>query len=377
MEQHLEDRKAIPPLIIGEPITAKVHQLKSIQLLRGVAALAVMAYHLSLYAEQRYKVPFAGGIFAKGYLGVDLFFIISGFIITYTAFPIRKRNPPLSSYIRKRLVRIYPTYWALLFAFYLVCKVCYGGLPPADRSPFDWVAAFFLLPMHLPIIPVSWSLSHELYFYTLVALLLITKKLWPIPALVIVATLYTLFTKQSSEPILYFLFSPFNIEFLGGVGVYMIYRKDSLSPALSWIVLAVSMGWLFNSTVDITNNELSRLLAYGIPFIGIVIALVSLERRHKIRIPDVSIRLGDASYILYLLHPVALAILYRIAEVRPTLSYLTFLSMGVGVIVATMMASIIIHYYFEKPLIERLNTTTLLRQYTTASASPRERYSTE
>src|SRR5688572_27360115 len=120
--------------------------LYSLQLLRFIAAMLVLLFHLRLDPS--------------GYKGVDVFFVISGFVMYYSAYLLKK--PKAYVFIINRLTKIFLLYWiALIFLFFV--------------QPFNidknFLKTFLLIPGHHSVIGVSWSLSYELYFYFIFALL--------------------------------------------------------------------------------------------------------------------------------------------------------------------------------------------------------------
>ncbi len=345
------DRSFIP----AKPSTAS-QPLLILQLLRGVAALLVVAYHLSLFFENHFKQTNSiSRFFGHGYAGVDLFFVISGFVITYATFPADKKSPSLPDYWRKRFIRVFPIYWLLLLTFWVACRLSYGGLPPVERHQFDWVSAFFLLPGHQPIIPVSWSLSHELYFYALISLLLYSRRLWFIIALVVGGTLYHVLVSQPFTPIFGFLFNAYNLEFLGGVVACLLYRAGPFRPSVYWSILLASGVWLAAGPATTDGNQAGRFVLYGLASIGLIIALTGLEANRQIGFSTIFTKLGDASYIIYLLHPSALAFVYKFVENRPAFPVWAFVGVSIALPIAVAIISIVIHEFLEKPLLRKLN----------------------
>ncbi len=341
---------------VSKQSVVSVHQLNSIQLLRGVAAILVVAYHLSLFSGEHYKqVKLISQLFGYGYAGVDLFFVISGFVITYSTFPKNRKPPVLLKYISKRLIRIFPIYWVMVLIFWTACKLAYGAVPQADRSVVDWLMAFFLVPTHLPIIPVSWSLSYELVFYFLIGLILYARNLWVVLIVIVGGTLYQLVNTQPVKPIFWFIFNAYNLEFLGGVGVALLHRAKPFPKTVYWLLLLMSIGWLFVGPAANAGNPASRLLLFGVSSIGLLIALTGLENSRQIRVGGTYTKLGDASYIIYLLHPSALVILYKFFEGHPALPFWAFGCACILLLIGVSQVSIFIHYSLEKPVLDRLN----------------------
>src|SRR3954471_22825547 len=118
---------------------AMSQQIRSLQALRGVACLAVVALHMSGY--ERLVAPhrhLTGWTPTFGWAGVDLFFVLSGFIITWTQDKMLGQPAAVGSYLVRRLWRIYPLYWAC-WAFAAAVHIYLGGLPTDGRDCItDW-----------------------------------------------------------------------------------------------------------------------------------------------------------------------------------------------------------------------------------------------
>ena len=158
---------------------------KSIQGCRAVAALLVVLYHLGsaiasikYFGATQFRVPFLFGD-----SGVEFFFVLSGFIITWAHFDEFGRPAELLKFMRKRIVRIYPTYWIIFGVAY-----CLALCVPTLRSavPHDFLTLFkslVLLPQDpsdvggtgAPVLIVAWSLQYEICFYALMAVFIVSR----------------------------------------------------------------------------------------------------------------------------------------------------------------------------------------------------------
>src|ERR1700733_9666444 len=160
--------------------------LDGIQSCRAVAALLVVVYHNAIIYFPLYtglfdlKTQFRSGgpsFFDFGHAGVDFFFVLSGFIILWVHQADIGRPDRFSRYFWRRTIRIYPTYWvvlALLLPIYFIRPDMGGGY---ERDPSEILQSFLLFPQaHLPIVPASWTLSHELLFYAIFAVLLFNRR---------------------------------------------------------------------------------------------------------------------------------------------------------------------------------------------------------
>lgn len=257
-------------------------KVQSIQVLRALAVMAVVYAHV-----------FVTG---RGTSGVDLFFVISGFIIAR----VSSDRPP-ATFVKARLWRILPVYWLAALP-YVAWPILYG-------TP-DWAkiaATVSLWPVwggtyQEPLLPVAWSLYFEMLFYAAVALWL-TGKRWAIGA----AALAVAAALVIPGPATAFLLSPIIIEFLAGFALARVRRFRFALP-----VLIVGLVLLFTpeqSFAGVTMLDSSsawlRLAMYGVPASLIVYGALGLERWFAELWAKPLVLIGDASYSIYLTHLMA------------------------------------------------------------------------
>jgi exopolysaccharide production protein ExoZ len=268
-----------------------VNRLRSVQVLRGIAAggVALMHAHFLGVAD-----PLKPHWTQVGAAGVDLFFVISGFIMA----TIPKRSP--GRFIFDRLWRIYPNWWVALLPWLLLVPV----------SRLSQVEAVTLWPvtdlLTVPYLSIRWTLSFELLFYAAVAFSIRRGPQVPL-ALFGLALVLGLVTKA---PALRFFGSPMILEFLFGVVVAKLPRSAKVAPVLLIVaacVLCVAPLKLFAGEVALDPPAaVFRVLLWGFPAALILYAALSIETlfRHRAFAPLVV--LGDASYSIYLYHLTAL-----------------------------------------------------------------------
>ncbi|NIP18902.1 MAG: acyltransferase family protein [Xanthomonadales bacterium] len=146
--------------------------LVNIQLLRCIAAMLVVIYHTAAHLPPGSEG--AHGLFwfghAVGYAGVDIFFVISGFIMAWTTLNEGGREAS-ADFIKRRLGRIFSGYWP----FFFLALGVFWFARPAHVAESNLLASFFLWPQRLNrvLLEITWTLSYELYFYLLFALLIL------------------------------------------------------------------------------------------------------------------------------------------------------------------------------------------------------------
>lgn len=260
-------------------------RLRSVQILRAVAACSVVGLHA--YGP---TIPGQISVVHFGAAGVDLFFVISGFIMATVA-----RGKTAGEFLIDRALRIYPLWWLAALPWLLVGT---HSLPKLVSTLTLWPA--FTGGFYGPALGVGWTLTFEMMFYVAIALALLTR---PIVPLLIYAVLLPL-TFIINISVVNFLGSPMVLEFLLGIAVARLPKIGK--PGLLLIVMA---GLLFSfSDVGLHKvavalhpaSAFGRVLQWGVPAALLLYGMVGLEGY----IPKATfiVTLGDASYAIYLFH---------------------------------------------------------------------------
>lgn len=335
--------------------------LISIQFLRGIAALMVVITHASHKGNQ-YNINFFEGYHIGG-SGVDLFFIISGFIMCYTT-----HNKDISAYqfIKNRVQRIIPLYW-LLSSLALIAYLIYPSLVNSSGGKTDVLASFFLIPSENKfLIQNGWTLSYEFYYYFIFALFIFITSTnfyrYSSISFMILFLVTIGFIYKPSTPFLSFLTNNLLFEFLLGILAFFIFKNNKLSYGYG--LLSFLTGVFLLIFININGDfNLSRSLVYGIPMFFVFIGFVSFESiLSQLKNPFFNSLgyLGDSSYSLYLAHPFFLS---------PTALILNKLGISNMYIFSSslILGSIIFGYctylYIEKPLLSLTKNNSFLRKY--------------
>ncbi len=300
---------SVLPITTAIPTQTAI-RYNSIQCLRAVAAILVTLYHITENISRTYHQTFLFDWFTLGYAGVDLFFVISGFIIAHTSVAYIDQPQQLKPYLEKRFYRVYPVYWLLTLPLMLVVW-SFQHLSTSLITvpyPFNWqevLKTLVLFPQHYALNAVTWTLSHEIYFYLLFALLLVSRRMGWLLGLIAVATLangiyiYWYGGDSGTGLLRFFLLSPINLEFAFGVLVYYLHRHFRINQSGLLILVGVLAGLYLAPR---TGGDFTRALTLGLPAMLIVWGAVEADRAHLYRVPSLLIHLGDASYMIYLLH---------------------------------------------------------------------------
>ncbi|UCI16842.1 acyltransferase [Mesorhizobium sp. B2-1-8] len=317
--------------------------IHSIQYLRALAASAVVCFHVS---EQ------FGGPFSVGAAGVDIFFVISGFIMWVTT-ASRPADP--AGFISRRITRIVPLYWivTLLIASAMLIKpqFFYDHL----FSPLNLGRSLFFLPLREngalhPIVLQGWTLSYEMMFYLVFALTLLLGERWRLSVLVGVLTIIVALHFVLPDGYPRSFTSPIVLEFAAGVIVGRLWVQDvRLSFALALTLLVG--GFLLLAVTPVADADMPRVLRWGIPAMLIVTGAVFAERARPFRPVALFNLLGEASYSIYLWHA-----LVGVAVTGITLRLGMLPALQPAVIVVLSLAfSAMLYLVVEKPLIRALH----------------------
>ena len=340
--------------------------LQLLQVLRAIASLLVVLLHCTTNMAEVLHKSFLWNSFIFGGSGVDIFFVLSGFIITYTSFRSFANWDKLGTFLQRRFVRIFPTYWIIItgiIALQLLLPISYRS--HFDLAPEKLMQAYLLLPGHPMINGVSWTLTYELFFYVLFATaFLIPLKNWiyyfSLAYIVcIIGLRFSGYNFTGRNNWLHLITFPQNIEFFMGVlSVALIPRlpqKFAIPFVFGGILLFIASAIFFSHQRQVTNDDFNRVIMFGIPSFLIIAGLVKYELLKVINIHNVLLLLGEASYSLYLLHLPLIAISVKILA---KLQIQSALALHLIILLLVVLVSALSIYFFkwiEKPLINALN----------------------
>jgi len=348
---------------VGGISDGRAPTLNSIQVLRAVAAISVLTLHAATE-----KVTHIGGEpghsnnFLLGAAGVDLFFVISGFVMVYSSEFLFGRAEGPKRFFLRRLARIAPLYWAVTIAIILYIYAAHGAVLWTIYSPASLAASFLFWPyprldgLAFPVHLLGWTLNYEMFFYAAfaVAILLprracVTTVCVAFAALVALGRLIVL-----PLPVLFWS-NPIILEFCYGMLIALTYREGFRLPvAGAWALGIVAI--VAFAAMHYPPQAWSdwRALFWGLPAAALV---ASCALSSKTWHPGPAGRffglLGDASYSLYLVHPLTFPL------VRWTVGRL-FVGTDAGWVYAAIAwlvaiaASVACYLVFERPITRAL-----------------------
>jgi len=347
--------------------------VNSAQFLRIFAAFAVVLFHGRLLFDNSQR-DIADYWLRGGYVGVDIFFLISGFVMYLTT---TENSRPLS-FLLKRLIRIVPMYYLCSFVFF----VAGGGAqpmgelitsllfcPPAGqhRPPFLGYATLY----------VGWTLNYEMWFYLVFALSLFCRKnRYPALLILLIVPILAVQTatghyglnpaKAATSPIPYLalISNPLLLEFPAGILLGFIYKTSFQLPAApAKGLLSVAIGFFLYRYIG-NHFHGHGLLRAGLPAFILFLSLIIYEKSRPIKLPPLLAKLADASYSLYLIHPI---LVKQIApQLKPVMSDMTLFILY---LVASLFLAFIVHTMIEAPITEKLRRKLLRRPAAEPAAS--------
>ncbi|WP_169711670.1 acyltransferase family protein [Henriciella litoralis] len=369
-------------------------KLDSIQSLRAAAAMLVVVYHtrsleIRTIAENGFQEnPLAGLIVQNGFAGVDLFFVISGFIMVYVTGKVLPRPMTSLAFLFARAARIYPLWWlfaALMMAYFFftlgtpwdagVKRSLDGTSFVADNPWLHIVLSLGLLPQPAwPVFGLGWTLVHEMHFYLVFALIILLPRrflpwvllLWA--ALVIAGALAGL-TGPYPTDYLSLAVHPLSLEFIGGclAGLLVMSGRRFHPPLMVLLSACALVGALIAQGQETPFTlEWGRVFWFGLPSIALVYALASLEANGGIEMPRWLVTLGDWSFALYLSHLFVLSGVRRLFPVigqrldgTPYADWFILGSPGlvdnilynVTCVSLSLLFAALVFYLFERPVI--------------------------
>ncbi|QHC59635.1 acyltransferase [Rathayibacter sp. VKM Ac-2760] len=352
-------KPTVPRPVVGPPI------FEGVQVLRFVAALLVVVTHSRFYAKELLddSIVVAGG----GFLGVTLFFIISGFVMTITAAPFDVPGGWRFFAVR-RLVRIVPMYWIATTLKIAAILVVPGAVLQAGFTPWSGVASYLLLPTRnpdgdvAPLLGVGWTLTFEMFFYVVFALGLLLRR----DVLVFASTVMILVASgqlvrgDEGWPTWAFYFDGIVLYFVIGMVLgRIVLRPDARRRLLVALGVAVGLivaGAFTPDGVSWEHDGLARKGMVAGVFVVVLLAEPLVERFREQAVTDGFLLrplryLGDASYSLYLFHPL-------IGPAVPAALAVIGLRSGalsvVGSVTVSIVSGAVIHRVVEKPITRKL-----------------------
>ncbi|MEP0519056.1 MAG: acyltransferase [Hyphomicrobiales bacterium] len=318
--------------------TVNSGKFENLQALRAFAALSVVLLHGLEIAGSYGQTPQILGLFGKwGNCGVDLFFVISGFVMIYVH-SIRPRSP--FAFLTARISRIVPIYWFITLSLAIVSLVLPSAFRTLEIDAAHLTSSLFFFASATsdlePVLEAGWTLEYEMLFYALFAVALTFRNelvLYLLPIVVLGA----LAISGLADWIV--------LEFIIGMGLAKFFvNGGKISHPL--LVLIAGAAFLFASIPFAAEAEHVRVLVWGIPSALIVLSALYLP---QLKNPLVTL-LGNASYSIYLVHFVALTIIYKIIAMSGLGTRINADVLLVFTLLAATVGGVVFYALIETPI---------------------------
>ncbi len=325
--------------------------IRNVQCLRGVSALLVIFFHLDKILLSIGLPPFGSG-------GVDIFFVISGFIMVYSTVD---RDVSPRSFIADRVARIIPPYWAMTVAVFAIAVVAPTLLQTTRANWTELLMSLSFIPFARsggsvePILFVGWSLNYEIFFYALFAIGLAfpVRKLGAASVMACLALLVAIGLVLRPQGVLArFYTNPVTLDFVLGMMIGLSYRSFPSHARAGFKIATVSLVLLGMAAINLLpfiEPDVSRFVLCGLPAGVVVSGALLLERWNWTVTSRLLLRLGAASYSIYLVHPFVTQIAQKLTT-RLHVNELAAVAILAATLAAACLGGMLIHQLVERPL---------------------------
>jgi exopolysaccharide production protein ExoZ len=328
-------------------------KINNIQVLRAYAAVAVVIWHTGFIFPHLLQV---------GKFGVDIFFVISGYIMA------RICEGDTRFFLRRRLIRIVPPYWAMTILLFCFSLFYPKMLLSTGADPFDLLRSLLFVPYYRgdglirPLLYVGWSLNYEMLFYLLITVGIYLLPKYPLAfatgLLVTLQLVCSHYASLGAVPTCYS--STVVYEFVLGVVAYKLARRVStkVATAMRPFSLAAIAGSLAGIVLldGVAHSPLPAewFLKQLLAMLTILSASLLSQGHWDIRMPWIVV-VGDASYVLYLVHPYILSLSDRVLKGFFPWIEMTHASIAFLLIALCTVVAVFLHLKLEKPIVNYLN----------------------
>ncbi|UYO00834.1 MAG: acyltransferase [Devosia sp.] len=331
--------------------------INALQGARAYAALSVLVGHAveEVASTYGYHPPFDTAPLLGG---VDIFFVISGFIIYHTTRESFGKPFALRDFVAKRLTRLVPVYWFFTTLMVLALLVAGDRINATELEPGNVLASYFFWPFErssgriAPILSVGWTLNYEIFFYALSALALLLPRRLVGPGVLGALAVLSIYgaLAQPASPELRFWTRNLILEFGFGIVLAMAYgwimARRNLPTSAGLVVLGLALLFALPAFFD---EGPWRFLMRGVPAALIIAGCLFLPARMDSRIPAIIVLVGTASYSLYLGHRFVLRVLTIILEKLDLPVLAGSIGYTIAATIASTLMAILVYQLIEKP----------------------------
>jgi exopolysaccharide production protein ExoZ len=344
-----------------------VKTIVSIQILRALAATAVVFSHFQFILSQTIGSGTGLPSLHLGDAGVDLFFVISGFVMVYSAEPLFARaRGPLTFFVH-RAIRIAPIYWVATAIYVLMA----AAIPAFEKGySIELVAAsFFFIPylrpenVVQPVVGQGWTLNYEMFFYAIFAFAIVGSRR---TAVVIASSVLigVVIAGKLFAPlplVLAFWSDPIILEFIFGMLLAIAYREGAKLPIPArFTLILVSFLVFFALYQYVSADPALRVITWGIPAALLMAGATLGGFSPPSRVWRAVAMIGDASYSLYLFHSFPIRGVLYLARAAGLDLAKSFWPLLAAAGVSAIVLAVAIHYLFERPVTKALRAYVII-----------------
>ena len=338
-------------------VSARAARLSGIEALRGAAATAVVLYHAARHVHKAFGAqggaPGLATAFQAGHAGVDLFFVLSGFIILFVHRADIGRPDRLMHYLGRRFTRVMPLYWVGL-ALTVVLATAAGHTLALSRVA---VSAALLPTLDEPVLGVAWTLQFEVVFYAVFAVLILHRA----AGLVLLAAWLAWIAAASCglgvNGVPSALCGTYGLEFFMGMSAAEALHRGLVPvPRLMAGVglLLLAGAGVMESTGFLDGYAALARFAYGLPAALLVLSVAEMDRAGGLSVPGWLRRLGGASYSIYLFQFVFIGVLWQAWLAVGMDRHAPVLACFLALSVAAVAGGLVMARLVEQPLLRLL-----------------------
>lgn len=334
--------------------------IHSIQVLRALAAFMVAIHHVqpdAAIVAERAGLSFVRSDLLPWMAGVDIFFVVSGFIMVHASQDLFGQDGAARLFLKRRLARIVPLYWAMTTLFLLVGFMVPAALNSGAPNLQQILGSYLFWPvvstqgMAQPVYSLGWTLNYEMLFYALFAAGLMLPRRWTLPAVAFVLALLVGVESLKGPLTLPFGFwgQPIVLEFAAGMGIAVLRQKGlRLHGGLRIAVAATGAALLVTAAhIPGADGAWSSVLWRGSAAVLLMLA-AGCGREGIVPLKPVKAlaAVGDASYALYLVHPFVIRGMREVALRLGLHSPVLYVGLALA---GSVVAALLLYRFFEKP----------------------------
>lgn len=334
-------------------------KINSIQALRAYAAISVMIGHAILEAYANWGITDHDFNEFPFIAGVDVFFLISGFIMYITSRDDFSKPGAMHMFLRRRLVRIVPLYWFFTSLMILTLLIVPGQVRTTELDLWSAITSYLFIPAErasgrvAPVLSLGWTLNYEMFFYLCFAACMLFQKKLGLLLLVLSFIIFSIIGAIVEIPsvALSFWTDSIVLEFVMGVLVATQFQKLRSWANLAFSIITFIAGFTLLLLLSNIDLEIPRFIRGGVPACLMLCGALLYPTKLDTGIPKFVLLLGDSSYALYLCHRFALrplSILLGAPDIPLPLGIVIYVTLS---LILAVISSILVHWFIELPML--------------------------